>query len=610
MTARRDHVFVSYSREDAAWLARLTLILKPLTRSGGLRVWDDTSIQPGRLWRQEIERALESAGVAVLLVTPHFLGSDFIANDELPPLLAAAETKGLTIIWIAVSASLYEATAIGRYQAANDPQRPLDSLSPSEANQELVRLATVIQRACERASERNQSVAADRETQADAGPPPPTVPAQAVIEPAAAWSPEPVVHTDVEEVPPATESAVPQSAAAVEAPVPAAGIVERAVVMPDDEAATGSPDRQTGEAAADPAVTGPPAATWQPAVNITGIDPPLDDSTEEVETPGPVTAVLLDPNTPVIPRQPPRRRLMWGTVSLLLVGAFLGLFAWNQLAEPAPETSTSTSSIEPPPPAPAAVASQPETTTSVPPAPAPPPTEPTPADIASAAKLWKTAQAHFNKGRELTAIEFFNQALALNPGLNAAREERCLVLGRAQRFTEAEADCVRAVTSEPTARGYQFLGDVRRESNNEYNQKTAIDAYTEAIRLEPTRADAFFGRGRSYLKRGDLGDAERDFREALGHRSNFPQASFFLGTTYYRQEKYSQAITEAGKARTLDSRFASQAYGLSGAAHYQLKNLKQAQADLTEAIRLNPDDQISRQNLGLVLKAARARQSP
>ncbi len=143
----RDQIFISYSHDEKRWVDEIKITLAPLTRKGTIVVWDDTNINPGTKWKMEISAALSRARLAILLVSRRFLASEFIASNESPKILEAAQKDGLTIFWIAVGYSLYEHTFVTDYQAANSPERPLNSLSESDLDRELVEIARRLSRA-------------------------------------------------------------------------------------------------------------------------------------------------------------------------------------------------------------------------------------------------------------------------------------------------------------------------------------------------------------------------------------------------------------------------------------------------------------------------------
>jgi len=147
---RRDLVFISYSHRDGDWLAKLQTHLRPFVREAKMKIWDDTQISAGADWKQGITQALAAAKVAVLLVSPEFVASDFIAVEEVPPLLAAAKNEGVTILWVPVRASSYKRTPIAAYQAAHPPETPLATLSDADCDGAFVDICEKIHQEYER----------------------------------------------------------------------------------------------------------------------------------------------------------------------------------------------------------------------------------------------------------------------------------------------------------------------------------------------------------------------------------------------------------------------------------------------------------------------------
>lgn len=140
-------VFISYSHKDETFLHRLMVHLRPLEKRGLCKVWADTRVEAGDDWKEEIESALLLAQVAVLLISADFLASDFIVDNELPPLLARAAEEGTRIVPVILKPCGFDRDVnLSRFQAINAPDRPLINLPEGDREALYNKVADIVDR--------------------------------------------------------------------------------------------------------------------------------------------------------------------------------------------------------------------------------------------------------------------------------------------------------------------------------------------------------------------------------------------------------------------------------------------------------------------------------
>src|SRR5262245_55050998 len=91
-------IFISYSHVDEAWKNQLVKQLNVLASEEHFKVWDDRVIAAGDNWYPAIEAAINTASVAILLISADFLTSSFIRGEDVPRLLRRRAAQGLRVI--------------------------------------------------------------------------------------------------------------------------------------------------------------------------------------------------------------------------------------------------------------------------------------------------------------------------------------------------------------------------------------------------------------------------------------------------------------------------------------------------------------------------------
>ena len=161
-------IFISYSHKDKSWEKRLKEQLDVLALEGHFSVWDDRQIEPGDDWFPEIERELDQADVAVMLISASFLTSTFIRTEEVPKLIQRREQEGMRLIPLVIKPCAWQGVPwLAAIQGGSEDNFVLAGLSKTKQDQELANLALRIKDILKsankpKASNRQNTIISDR----------------------------------------------------------------------------------------------------------------------------------------------------------------------------------------------------------------------------------------------------------------------------------------------------------------------------------------------------------------------------------------------------------------------------------------------------------------
>jgi tetratricopeptide (TPR) repeat protein len=130
----------------------------------------------------------------------------------------------------------------------------------------------------------------------------------------------------------------------------------------------------------------------------------------------------------------------------------------------------------------------------------------------------------------------------------------------------------------------------------------AVQDYSEAIRLKPDDADAFNNRGVARKAKGDLDGAVQDYNEVIRLKPDDADAFYNRGIARQAKGDLDGAVQDYSEAIRLKPDYAAAFYN-RGIARSDKGDLDGAVQDYSEAIRLKPDDTAAFYNRGVARQA-------
>lgn len=207
---------------------------------------------------------------------------------------------------------------------------------------------------------------------------------------------------------------------------------------------------------------------------------------------------------------------------------------------------------------------------------------------ASASEALAQAMQLFHGDRFLdneAALDFLDQALALDPELVNARYYRASLLLESGRVDEALADVDRVIETRPDHVQALFARGSILIEQGDYG--AASRDFTRVIELEPTRAEAYARRGVCYSSLGRLDEAIDDYSRTLSINPAHLDANFNRGMAHLSRDEYEDALRDLSQAFILDSQNV-RIITARAQAYLKLGRFREAADDYRNALLFQP----------------------
>lgn len=152
----------------------------------------------------------------------------------------------------------------------------------------------------------------------------------------------------------------------------------------------------------------------------------------------------------------------------------------------------------------------------------------------------------------------------------------------------------------PPLTAEQYVAEGHRAAQERQFDK-AVDAYRQAIRLDPNLAAAYHGLGSAYVNMGRAADALEPMRTAARLEPNNALIRLNLGVTLANLRRGDEALAELNEAKRLSPNDPRVYNEIGNTLHNSFGRIEDALAAYQEARRLNPALPVVHHNIGLML---------